>query len=159
MELISHHQAEEFWKCQKVTPCVQPPPRILLMVSILAEKCMSHQEGLWVRMIGQRQPENNPITVKPKTASHVAEQFSWVPLHYCSLPGRTFPIKFLALWARVSLGNSFLSVRKDPTFGPWKGVPLPATVASYGIFFALGEIFCYSTWTLVVEWAWFLCSM
>ena len=30
MELISHHQPEEFRKGQKVTPHVQPPPRILL---------------------------------------------------------------------------------------------------------------------------------
>ena len=28
--------------------------------SILAEKCVSHQEGPWVRMIGQRQPRNWP---------------------------------------------------------------------------------------------------
>ena len=28
----------------------------------------------------------NPITMKPKTLSHVAEQFSWVPLTYHSLP-------------------------------------------------------------------------
>ena len=32
-------------------------------------------------------PETNPITIKPKTASHVAELFSWAPLPYCSLPG------------------------------------------------------------------------
>ena len=40
-------------------------------------------------------PETNPITIKPKTASHVKEQFSWVPLPSCSPPGRPFPIKSL----------------------------------------------------------------
>ena len=35
-------------------------------------------------------PETNPITIKPKTQSHVAEQFSWVPLPYCSPLGLPF---------------------------------------------------------------------
>ena len=47
-------------------------------------------------------PEINPTTIKPETASHVAELFSWVPLPYCSPPGCPFPIKSLALSARVS---------------------------------------------------------
>ena len=42
-------------------------------------------------------PETNPITIKLETASHVTEQFSWVPLTSCSPPGRPFPIKSLAL--------------------------------------------------------------
>ena len=46
-------------------------------------------------------PETNPITIKPETASHVAEQF-WVLLPYCSPPGCPFPIKSLALSADVS---------------------------------------------------------
>jgi len=32
--------------------------------------------------------ETNPIPIKLETASHVAEQFSWVPLPYCSPPGK-----------------------------------------------------------------------
>ena len=66
--------------------------------------------------------ETNPITIKPETVSHVAEQF-WVHLLCCSLPRRPFPIKSLALSARVSLDNSFLSVRQEPTLGPWKESP------------------------------------
>ena len=46
--------------------------------------------------------ETNTINIKPKTASHVTEQFSWVPLPYCSPPGCPFPIKSLALSAHVS---------------------------------------------------------
>ena len=60
--------------------------------------------------------ETNPITIKP-------EQFSWVPLPYCSPPGCPFPIKSLVLSARVSLDNSFPSVRQEPSFRPWKGSP------------------------------------
>ena len=46
-------------------------------------------------------PETNPITIKPKTVSHMAEQFSSVPLPCCSPPGCLFPIKSLALSAHV----------------------------------------------------------
>ena len=46
--------------------------------------------------------ETNPITIKPKTSSHVAELSSWVPLPYCSPPRCPFPIKSLALLALVS---------------------------------------------------------
>ena len=63
-------------------------------------------------------PETNPITIKP-TASHVAEQFSWVPLPYCSLPRHPFPIKSLALSTHVSPLTIHLSIRPEPTFWPW----------------------------------------
>ena len=51
---------------------------------------------------GPSNPETNLITTKPETVSHVAEQFSWVPLPYCSLPRRPFPIRSLALSAHGS---------------------------------------------------------
>ena len=74
-------------------------------------------------------PETNPITIKPETVNHVAEQFSWVPLPYCSPPRCPFPIKSLALSAHVSSDNSFLSVRQEPALGALKGgLPLPTTV-------------------------------
>ena len=72
--------------------------------------------------------ETNPITIKPETASQAAEQFSWVPLPYCSPPGCPFPIKSLALSARVSPWTiHFQVLDKSPFLGPG-GVPLPATV-------------------------------
>lgn len=74
-------------------------------------------------MIGKDNPETNPITIKPETASHMAEQFSWVPLPYCSLPGCLLPIKSLALSAHVSSDNSFPSVRQEPTLGALEGPP------------------------------------
>ena len=48
-------------------------------------------------------PETNSITIKPNTASHMAEQL-WVPLPCCSSPGSHFPIKCLALSTRLSSG-------------------------------------------------------
>ena len=41
-------------------------PESSSLASILVEQCMDHQEAPWVRMIGQRQPETNPITIKPE---------------------------------------------------------------------------------------------
>ena len=76
-------------------------------------------------------PETNPITIKPETASHMAEQFSWVPLPYCSPPGCPFLIKSLALSAHVSpqtihfwmLDKSHLGPGRDPLPTTWKRFP------------------------------------
>ena len=68
-------------------------------------------------------PETNPITIKPETASHVAEQFSWVPLPYCSPPGCPFPIKSLALSAHVSPQTIHFQVLDKSRLGPWKELP------------------------------------
>jgi len=42
-------------------------------------------------------PETNSVTIKPETASHVAEYFSWPALSCCSLPRHLFPKKPFAL--------------------------------------------------------------
>ena len=69
-------------------------------------------------------PETNPITIKPKIASHVAGLFSWVPLLYCSPPGCPFPIKSLALSAHVSARTiHFQVLDKSPVSGPGRGPP------------------------------------
>ena len=69
-------------------------------------------------------PETNPVTIKPETASHVTEQFSWVPLPYCSPPGCPFPIKSLALPAHVSPWTIYFQVLgKSPVSGPGRGPP------------------------------------
>ena len=72
-------------------------------------------------------PETNPINIKPETVSHVAAQFSWVPLPYCSPLRCPFPIKSLALSARVSSDNYFPSVRQEPTLMALEWAPLPTT--------------------------------
>ena len=51
--------------------------------------------------------ETNPITINPETASHVAEQPSWIPNKVPCL-----------ISTCVSSDNSFLSVRQEPTSGP-----------------------------------------
>ena len=67
------------------------------------------------------------FTIKPETASHMAEQFSWVPLPYCSPPGCPFPIKSLALSAHVSPQTiHFRVLDKSPVSDPGR-CPLPAT--------------------------------
>jgi len=72
-------------------------------------------------------PETNPITIKPETepygravllASLTKLLPTWVP----------FPNKIPCFVSTcVSSDNSLLSVRQEPSFGPWKGVSLPAT--------------------------------
>ena len=67
-------------------------------------------------------PETNPVTIKPETASYVAEQFSWVPLPSCSPPGCPFPIKSLAFSAHVSPQTiHFRVLDKSPVLGPGRG--------------------------------------
>ena len=69
--------------------------------------------------------ETNPITKKPETASHLAEQFSWVPLPSSSPPGCPFPVKSLALSAHVSPQTiHFRVLDKSLLLGPWRGGPL-----------------------------------
>ena len=76
--------------------------------------------------------EPNPITIKPETTSHVTKQFSWVPLPYCSPPGRPFPIKPLALSAHVSPQTiHFRVLDKSPVLGPGWGPPSCNTLATW----------------------------
>ena len=125
MELISHHQLEEFGKGQKETSQVRPPPRILLSGIHLGwtKMCTSRKdsESEW---LAKDNPKTNPITIKPETASHMAEPFSWVPLPYCSPPGCPFPIKSLDLSAHVSPWTiHFWVLDKSPVSGPGRGPP------------------------------------
>ena len=71
------------------------------LASILAEQGTTRKDSESERL-AKDNPETDPITIKPKTASHEAELFSWVPLPYCSPPGCPFPVKSLALSAHVS---------------------------------------------------------
>ena len=76
-------------------------------------------ESEWLCRANQ---EINPITIKSKTASHVAGQSSWVNLLSCSPPGCPFPIKFLALSACVSpQAVHFQVLDKSPLSGLGRG--------------------------------------
>ena len=78
-------------------------------------------ESKW---LSKDNPETDLVTIKPATASHVTEQFSWVPLPYCSPPGCPFPIKSLALSAHVSPQTiHFRVLDKSPVSGPGRGPP------------------------------------
>ena len=69
-------------------------------------------------------PETHHITLKPKTVSHMAQVFSWVPFPYCSPPGCPFPIKSLALSAHMSPRTiHFWVLDKNPVSGPGRGPP------------------------------------
>lgn len=108
-------------RCQSICP-----PRILLAGVYLGWAMSAPpRRTLESEWLARDSGEANPTTLNPKSANHVAEQFSWIALPHCSLPGRPFPMKFLALSPRttVSSNNSFLSVRKEPTHRPWKQSP------------------------------------
>ena len=67
-------------------------------------------------------PETNPITIRPETASHVAQQFSWVPLPYCSPPRHPFPKKYIALSAHGSPQSiNFWVLDKSPLSSSGRG--------------------------------------
>ena len=129
MELISHHQPEELGKGQKETPRVRPLPRIPLASIHLGWAMRAPQGKTELEWLATDHPETNPITIKPETASHMAEQLSWVSLPYCSPPRCPFPIKFSCFVSTcVSSDNSFPSVRQEPSFTQFlltrrKGLP------------------------------------
>ena len=91
------------------------------------DKACTTRKDSELELLAKDSLETNPITIKPETASHVAELFSWVPLPYCSPPGCPFPIKSLALPAHVSPQTiHFQVLDKSPVSG-LEGIPLPAT--------------------------------
>ena len=95
-------------------PSHQPP-------SWLSDACTTRKDSELERLVKDH-PETNPITIKPDIVSHAAEQFSWVPLPYCSPPGCPFPIKSLALSAHVSPWTiHFQVLDKSPVSGPGRG--------------------------------------
>ena len=69
-------------------------------------------------------PETNLITIKPETASRMAEQFSRVPLPYCSPPGHSSSTKSLAVSAHMAPQIIHCRVLdKSPVLGPGRGSP------------------------------------
>ena len=91
--------------------------------SWLSDVCPTRKDSE-LEWLAKDHPETNLITIKPETASHVAEQFSWVPLPYWSPRGCPFPIKSLALSAHVSPRTiHFRVLDKSPVSGPGRGPP------------------------------------
>ena len=126
-ELTSHHQPEEFGKGQKergdANPYILPTSQNISPWNpswlIDVPRKDSKTEGL-----ARDNLETNPIAIKPKTVSHVAEQSSWVPLPCCSLSRHPFLIKSPALSAHVSpLTVHFQVLDKSPVSDPRRGLP------------------------------------
>ena len=104
VELIRHHQLRRIWKWSKgdaspyIPPASQNPP---CWNPSLSNKYATRKdpEPEW---LARDNLEINLITINPDPVSHMAEQFSWVPLPSSPFPGAPFPIKSLALSACVS---------------------------------------------------------
>ena len=131
-ELTSYyHQPEEQGKAKRRCHVSYHVPEAFSLASVLAEKCMSHQEGPWVTMIGQRQPRNWPHHHK---------------MQDCEPCGRAVLLgsSYLAVSTWASPPNTMKSLALSACMSPWKlishpqcwtgvpfwaldGVPLPAT--------------------------------
>ena len=104
-----------------VLPYFQNPPQ--WNPSWLSKACTTRKdpESEWLT---RDNPETNPITIKPETVSHVAEQFSWVSLPSCCLPRLPFPKKSLALSTHVSPQTiHFQVLDKSMLYDPGRGPP------------------------------------
>ena len=114
MELISHHQPEEFRKGRKETPRVRPLPRIPLASIHLgwAMLCATRQDSE-LEWLAKDHPETKPITIPSPVLLG-----SLTLLLSTRVP---FPIKSLVLSACVSSDDSFLSARQEPTLGALQG--------------------------------------
>ena len=88
--------------------------------SWLSDACATRKDPE-LEWLAKDHPETNPITIKPETASHVAEQFSWVPYPTALHPGALSQSNLLLCQQMCLLGQFMSEVRQEPTFGPWKG--------------------------------------
>ena len=124
-ELITLHQLEEFGKGQSETPYVRPPPRILFSgIHLGWIRRAPPGRTLELEWLAKDNPETNPITIKPQTAS-MWQSCSPGFLYPTALhPGALFPIKSLALSAHVSPQTiHFQVLDKSPVSGPGRGPP------------------------------------
>ena len=94
-------------------------------------------------MIGQRPPGNESHHHKTQDCGRATRQSSSPGFPYLLLSTRVpFPNKISCFVSTcVSLNNSFLSVRQEPSFGPWKGSPFLQQMATLvGLFFTETDI-------------------
>ena len=105
------------------TTCPTTSQNPLWHPSWLNKTCTTRKdsESEW---LAKDNPETNPITIKLETASHVAEQFSWVLWPSCSPPRCPFPKKSLAMPARVSPRTIHIRMLdQSQVSGPGRGPP------------------------------------
>ena len=127
-EPTSYHQLEGFEKDQKergdaspyILPTSQNPSYWNPSWLTNMHTTRKNPESEW---LGRNNPEINHITIKSKTASHVAELFSCAPLPCCPPPWCPFP-KSLGLSASISPWTiHFQVLDKSPPFGSERGIP------------------------------------
>ena len=116
MELISHHQAEEFRKGQKETPHVQLPLRILLN-GVHLGGTRHAPPGRTLSQNDWRKTAHRHKICKPCGRAVLLHSLA---LLLSSLAPFANKISCFVSTC-VSLENSFLSVRRESPFGPWKG--------------------------------------
>ena len=130
-ELTSYHQPE-FWRGQKemadcspeVLPTSQDPPH--WNPSRLSDACAPRKDSN-SECLAKDKPETNPMTRKPGTVSHVAEQFSLFPSPSCPPPRQPFSMKSLA-WMAPPLLGQFISKCQTRTHSQaLEGIPLPSS--------------------------------
>jgi len=91
--------------------------------SWLNKACLTRKDS-GSEWLAKDNPDTNPITITPETASLVTELLSWVPLPSCSPAGCPFPRKSLALSAHVSPQTiHFQVLDKSPVSFPGRGPP------------------------------------
>ena len=141
-------------------------PQSFSLASILAEQACTIRKDSESEVLTKDNLETNPITIKPETASHVTELFSWVPLPYCSPPRCCFPIKSLALSAHVSPWTiHFQVLDKNQVLGPGRGPPscntttLKIHIFLSLVFFVLSIILFYFSFYIFAYFSFFYASV
>ena len=104
--------------------CCTNLPESFSLESILAEWCVCHQEGSWVRVIRQRQPRNQPNYHKTRDCEPRGRAVLLCSLTLLLSAPPPLPIKPLALSACVSPRTiHFRVLDKSPLSGPGRGPP------------------------------------
>ena len=97
-------------------------PESFSLAFILAERRVHHQQGPWIRIIGQKNPETNPITIKPETEVLLGS-LTLLPSAEAPFPSNISCFVSMC----TSLDNSLPSVRreldKSSLSGPGRGPP------------------------------------
>ena len=113
---IFHNLGKVKWRL----PVSYHIPEAFLPTSTLAELCVHHQEGPWVRMISQRHPGNQFHQRKSLACESRGRAVLLGSLTALASARALLPNKVSCF---VSLDNSFLSVRRGSPFELWKVLP------------------------------------
>ena len=105
-------------------------PENFMLQLTLAEKYTSYQEGLSQTKYGHKQDDwpgitgSSPITHKTQDCEPHGRAVLLGPLTCLLSTQAPLPSKGFCFVSKcVSLGNSFPTVRQEPTLGPWKECP------------------------------------